>query len=132
MNAKLKQTIAEWQELTAWLKDAKEKEMTLRKAICKQLFPEPKEGSNKYVSAGIEAEMKHRVDRNVDEALLKQLTPELRKYGIAVDALVNWKPELALRVYRDLDARKRKFFERVLVIKDGSPSLTINSAPTNE
>lgn len=131
MNAKLQKTIAEWQELKTWLAEAEEKEMTLRKAICKQLFPEPKEGSNKFISAGIEAEMKHHIYRKVDEPLLTQLGPELRKWGISVDSLIRRKPELIVRAYKDLDARKRKLFERVLTISDGSPQLTINAAPTN-
>lgn len=62
----------------------------------------------------------------VDEAMLDAIREPMREqFGVNVDAVVRWKPELNKVVFDTLDEDERQFFEQCLTIKDDSPQLKI-------
>lgn len=115
----------EWFQLDEQLRDLKTREIALRKEIFAELFPEPKEGTNKVAVPG-NAQLvatfpyNYKVDADSVEAALKHV-PKAKQ-----DTLVKWKPELAISVYRALSKKAMTdFTAECLTITPGTPSLKI-------
>jgi hypothetical protein len=124
--AKLEAAILERDNIRKQIKVLDERELALRKFIAAQLFPKPKEGTNKIVRCGIEATLVHKINRKILPVELAQHTADLEKHGVPVAALVEYNPALVLSEYRLLIPTKRKLFDRVLSVSEGTPQLTIN------
>jgi hypothetical protein len=124
----LQLAIEERDEILRWLKDAKEREIVLRRYISGHLFPAPKEGVNRIVQAGIEAKLMHKITRKIVDADYEALEPELLKRGVPLSRVVETERKLVLGEYRKLNAYHRKHFDRVLFIKPSeTPDLEINT-----
>lgn len=124
----------EWYRLSALLKEVKAAEMELRKKIFSYCFTTPCEGTNKLeeeaaaslgIVGGYVLKGTYNINRKVDEAVAKSLAPEFRSRNINVDALIRWKPDLAIALYRELTQEQRVFFDQCLIISPGSPELEI-------
>lgn len=122
----IKAIALEWNNLKAQIKSLQDKELALRKFLFAQVFPTPKEGMNRLVKPGLEASGKQAIYRKVDKAAFSTMAPTLRKKGLNIDVLVEMEPKLVMEEYRKLDERKRKLFESVLTITEGTPTLEIN------
>lgn len=62
----------------------------------------------------------------VDEAMLDAIREKMRdKFGLNVDAVVRWKPELNKAVYDELTEEERAHFDQCLTITDASAQLKI-------
>lgn len=117
-----------WFLLQKQLEDIRVKEMALRKKIFVTHFPTPIEGTNIHpLSEGWILKAQHKITRDVDLALLNNLTAELRTKNIPLDSLIRYKPELVTSQYRNLTNEERLLFDQILNIKIGSPSLEIVS-----
>lgn len=115
-----------WYKLQDELSKIKAAELELRKKIFAGKFINPTEGTNTVpLSDGWVLKGQYKIDRKVDEALLVTLEPILKQNKIPVKELINYKPELALRNYRDLSDEQQAIFDQVLVIKVGTPSMEI-------
>lgn len=123
------QDLAAWEELKKQMAVMKEKESALRRKIVAAYFPEPKEGTNKMpLENGWLLNMQRVVDRKIDMGELQAATgPEgiFIKAGFDANPLIEWEPKLKLAVYRALPKDKKTLFEHVLIIKDGSPQVSI-------
>jgi hypothetical protein len=122
------QDLTLWFQLQDQLKKLKTQEMLLRQKIFKTCFPEPKEGTNTYsLDDGFGSALKgtHVINREVDPGALQALRPEFVKANINADALVQFKPSLKVKEYRELTAEQNHLFDQCLIIKPGSPSLEI-------
>lgn len=128
------QDLAEWYRLKEELTRIKASEMLLRTKIYHALFKEPVEGTNTLpLNDGWVMKAKRVINRSIDQAALlvnSQEDPEthmsaLTSHGINPASLVVWKPELVLKAYRELTEEQQKIFNECLVIKDGSPDLSI-------
>lgn len=118
--------LAAWYEMAQQLKTLRAKEMTLRKKIFGNAFPDPKEGTNSYKLAdGYMLKAQHKLDRSIDPGAFDAMKDVLRKHEINPDSLVRYKPELVLREYRALGEKDRQLFDQCLIVKPGSPSLEI-------
>lgn len=125
--------LIEWYKLKEELGKLKAKEGLLRSRIFKFYFPAPVEGMNKVpTNDGTGGEIKgtHKINRTVDPASLDGLKDELAQEGyngplLKLDELIKYTPELVLSAYRTLTEEERLFFDRALIIKDGSPELKI-------
>lgn len=126
--------LAEWYRLKEELTRVKASEMLLRTKIYHALFKDPVEGTNSIpLNDGWVMKAKRVINRSIDQAALlvnSQEDPEthmsvLTAHGINPANLVVWKPELALKAYRELTAEQQAIFNECLVIKDGSPDLSI-------
>ena len=94
--------------------------------IFNSVFTEPKEGVNRVdIANGWKLKADYKYYRNIDEAALPAILKQLPE-GSA-DRLVKYKPELKVRDYKALTEEQRKIFDEALVIKPGTPSLSIES-----
>jgi len=125
-NAVTQADLAKWYELADQLKKIRAQEMTLRKKIFGNAFPDPKEGTNSYeLGDGYVLKAQHKLDRNIDPGALDALKEKLRENHINPDVLVQYKPSLVLKEYRTLTDEERALFDQCLIVKPGSPSLEI-------
>lgn len=133
--------LARWYTMYNELTKLKAKESALRKVLFAHFFPKAEEGVNNYDLPevnGVPYELKgtRKIDRKIDEAMLKKMTEvsktdagevpsELDQLGVPVESLVRWKPELNVGAYKKLSDNVRKVIDKMLIIKDGSPSMEI-------
>jgi len=130
--------LADWFLLKKKLAEVKTAEILMRNRIFKFFFPTPEEGTNTHpLKDGTGAELKatHVIDRKVDEGELEALKAALLEaeadeknnlHGLKLpDDLIVWKPELKIAAYRKLSEAQREVFDRVLVVKFGSPQVDI-------
>lgn len=122
-----------WAVLSQQLKTIKEAEMSLRKELFGEAFPNPEEGTQYYpLSGGWRLQGRYKMERNIEVAQLGYMRDELaRRFNVGMDPLLNWKAELSLTNYRALSDEARGFFDNVLIMKPGSPQLTL-IPPTDE
>lgn len=123
----LSQKLWEWSQTAAELERVKAKEMTLRKELFGQIFPDPREGVNKAdLPQGWKVNGTYKLDRKVDEVALPSVLEKLlaRGVGQAVD-LIKVKPELVVKVYKGLKDEDRYIMDQALIIKPGAPSLEL-------
>lgn len=117
-----------WSIVKAQVAPLVAEEMMLRKKIFGTYFKTPKEGVNDHPLAnGYVMKGTHKINRNVDEALLAAKQQELIDAGIPMGELIKMKPELVTKSYRVLQANKEncRLFEQILDIKVGAPELKI-------
>ena len=115
-----------WYQIQDTLKKLKAQEMILRKRIFEHYFPEPKEGTNSHeLNDGYVLKAKYGLLRDIDVGELQSCGDLFAQAGISADALVQWKPFLKVKEYRQMTAEQRALFDRCLVIKPGAPSLEI-------
>lgn len=133
--------LSEWYKLQNDLAKLKARESQMRKVLFSHFFPKAEEGVNTYDLPevnGVPYELKgtRKIDRKVDEAVLKKMTEvsktdagevpsEFDQLGVSADKLVRWKPELNVGEYRKLSDNVRAVVDKMLIIKDGSPSMEI-------
>lgn len=117
----------EWARLNKELKAIKDKEMLLRKKIFSCCFKDPVEGTNTFnLADGWAIKGKYVLNRKPDIALINNRANDLRTvYGINLDQLIKWSPELALSEYRKLTDEQRKVVDDCLTITEGSPSIEV-------
>ena len=116
--------IMEWLETKRKLTTVKAKEAILREKIIKTFFSGPTEGVNNF-ELGNDYKLKytHKLTREVDDAMLTNLLPSLREKGINVDNLVERKPSLKLKNWRDLTEEEHQLFDQCVTTKPASGSL---------
>lgn len=127
--------LATWYGLQKKLAEVKSAEALLRGRIFKHFFPVPVEGSkdNKHPlndGTGAILQATHVINRDVDAAQLDALREAMFAEGsnlpqLELDKLIKWKPELVKSEYNKLSNDERAVFDRVLIVKPGSPQLEI-------
>lgn len=124
----LEMAIQERDDILKWMAQAKARELELRKYIAAQLFPKPKEGTNKVIAQGVEAKLVYKINRKVLEPEYLSLRPGLLTRGVPCDKLVLMQPKLIMDAYRQLTGVHRKLFDQCLEIKPSeTPELDINA-----
>jgi len=119
--------LVEWEKLAKDLTKIKAKEILLRKKIFNAVFPNPKEGTNNYqlpsdyLLKGI-----YPIARDVDIGAFEALKEQFIEQGISPDKIVAFKPSLAKTEYNKLTAEERNLVDQCLIIKPGTPSLSID------
>lgn len=125
-NTDYAQLLREWEEVKAQAAKLKDKEMALRKLLFGVYFPNPVEGTNSFLlGEGATLKGVYKFSREVDPGELSAYGQKLVDQGISLQALIKWTPGLELKKYRELTAEQRAEFDRVLIIKPGSPSMEI-------
>lgn len=112
-------------EKKAELDKLKADEVKLRKHLFGEFFREPREGVNSVPLAnGWVLKGTHKLNRKVDESALAVVA---KKKGMPdiIKAVVDYKPALSLRAYKQLPEDKRKVLDNALIIKDSPPALSI-------
>jgi hypothetical protein len=122
--------IAAWFKAAEELKHARAKEILLRNRIARHFFPEAKEGTNTHVLPdGYQLKWVHKIDRNIDVGPYTVLRDQMLAAKIALDSVVLWKPDLAIKEYRELTEEQMKLFDQCLVIKPSQGALSIAAPP---
>lgn len=119
--------LQEIQEIDARARLDKARKAELKEWVVKELFPKPKEGTNKMEVADIQLDYKYTIDRIVDNVVFQNVYDQLLKYKVPVDDLVLWKPTLATKPYRNLTLQQLKIVDTFVTAKPGSSTLTIIS-----
>lgn len=118
--------IEQWYKMHQELSRLRAAEMLLRKKIFSGLFPEPVEGTNKHeLGDGWLLKATYSLTRDIDPGALSVARDMLIERKINPDVLVNYKPSLVKSAYNKLTDDERAFFDQVLIVKPGSPSLEI-------
>lgn len=105
----------------------KTKESANRAMLIDTFFPGAGYGSNSLdVDDGRTLTVTMGQTFKVDDTMLDAIREPMREqFGVNVDAIVRWKPELNKVVYDSLSEEERQFFAQCLTIKDDSPQLKI-------
>lgn len=112
--------LIEWMQAAAELRELKEREQELRKAVIRQLFPSPVKGLNKrQLDAERELHATFRVNYKVDKAAIMHVDPALR------DSVIEWKPSVKESVYNKLDHSAKLQLADAITVTPGLPSLEI-------
>jgi hypothetical protein len=127
------QDLANWFNMKAELARLKSAEAMLRSRIFKHYFPTPIEGTNTAeLGDGTGAQIKatHVINRDIDEGALDAFSKSMKEAGsnqpqLPLGLLVEWKPRLVLKQYRELTEEERNAFDQCLIIKPGSPQMEI-------
>lgn len=117
-------TIDEWVSVVAKLKIIQDTEKKLRTKLVDLFFDTTKEGvqSHKVNDEHIlKATIKF--NRSIDKASLKQVLSELPD-GME-NKLIDYKPSLQLRNYKNLIDAHKEIFNECLITKPSSPSLSL-------
>lgn len=136
MNENQKALLSRWYDLLPQLESAKAviaEEQELRKQLSASFFPTPKEGTNVYpLGNGYKLKYAHKIDRKVDGDALAVSRSMLGEI-VDINSLFEYRPSLSLANYRELTAEQQLAVDRVLIIKPGSGTLTIETpkAPKN-
>ena len=133
------------QDLKIAVEIAKENEMKLRKYIVNRVFPDAKEGTNTAELGNgyqLKAVKKFHYNLIPDNNKIFATLDKIKKLGnegaFIADRLVSWTPSFLLSEYRplcendatDIQRQIKREIETVLVITDGSPTLTIKEPKT--
>lgn len=102
------------------------REQELRKQVFEYYFKDPREGTN-YLDLpnGWRLKAIYKLDRKIDEAALPAVKEQLKELGVNVDALVEYKPTLKTKLYRELTAEQSRIFDQALTIKPSSPIIEL-------
>lgn len=134
--------ILQWQNKAKELEVIKAEELALRLEVFKMAFASPKEGMNNFdLGNGYTLKAEHKYNYNLSESKQPRNGGEpfaTTKALNAIEALgnegkflaervVNWKPELSIKEYRDLDQKYKALIDKALTITPGTPSLKIDA-----
>lgn len=116
--------IMEWLKVKNDLAKTKAKESVLRQKIIKTFFGAPKEGTNNF-ELGNDYKLKftHKLQRDVDEAMLTNLLAVFKEKGIDVDQLIERKPSLKIKPWRELTEEQAQVFNQVITTKPAAGTL---------
>lgn len=116
--------IMNWLTVKNELARVKAKESILRQKIIKTFFTAPKEGTNNFeLGNGYKLKFTHKLQRDIDEALLTNLLPAFAAQGINVDDLIERKPSLKIKPWRELSEEQALVFNQVVTTKPASGTM---------
>lgn len=121
--------IQNWLVAVKALESAKALEMDLRTQVSKLCFPEPTEGTNTLeLGNGYKLKLQHKFNYTLGgneevEMALNKIANTDNEGNFIAERLVNWKPSLAIKEYREADEKYKVHLNKVLTIKPASPAL---------
>ena len=108
------------------LKVITEPEMTLRKTIFAEAFPEAVENTNTLeLGEGWKLKANNKYTRVIDESTLTGTLAELREMKVNTDLLVENKPVLDMKMYRLLTAEQHQVLSQSVTTKPAAPELEL-------
>ena len=121
----MKEKVEEWKEAKAELDRFKRLEMKLRKELFAEVFPTPKEGTNKTELAGFAFKGVHKLNYTLEEALVPNVRSALQKLNVNPDTIFKVKVNLIKKGFENLTGQAKEILEEAVTVKAGSPTLTI-------
>ena len=123
--------LSKWHEAQESLKQAKEAEADLRRAVISEFFsqvPEDAEGTFSLpLGGGYKLKSQYKLARKVNAEALQKLKADLEANGVDVDALVHWTPSVVLGQYRTLSMEQKQLFDEVIESKQSIPLISIEA-----
>ena len=118
--------LKQWAKAQLKLALAKGLESELRAKIYLYSFDDPTEGTNsKPLANGYLLKAKLPIDRKVDESQIDSVRKLLAKAGGSLDAVVRFKPELNVAVYKALPEKQKEIVDTMVTAEPGMPQLEI-------
>jgi hypothetical protein len=125
--------LAAWYKAKAELEAFKQRieplvaqERQLRDLVATTIWPKPKEGTNNYdLPHGYKLKFVNGIDRKVDEPTLPSVLEEMQKQMFNTEGLIRHKPEVNIKVYRELSEAGRLLFDQCLIIKPKAPDIEL-------
>lgn len=124
--------LSEWQSLTTWLSQAKEREMALRLKLAHHFFADKilangalPEGTMNLVDGGFKIKVVGKMNRTVLEEVRAAATEEAKLTAEESKSLFKLEASLSLSAYKALSDEKKKIIDKAIVVKPGSPTLEI-------
>lgn len=128
----LQSSLSEWQSLTQWLSQAKEKEMTLRLKLANHFFADKlqpngalPEGTMNLEQDGFKIKVVGKMNRTVLEEVRAAAMEEAKLTVEEAKDIFKLKAELSISAYKALSEEKKKIIDKAIVVKSGSPTLEI-------
>lgn len=123
---KIQPLIKEWNQLRVRLEADAAREKELREIIANKFCPSREEGANKLLTTdGFEVTVTQHINRTLDVAALDSVMEQVPKHYRQPGVLIDWKPALVLKAYRELPPEVMRVFAQVVTEKPGLPSLEI-------
>lgn len=119
-------TLEAWRKAALELAMWKEREMTLRKVVFADAFPNPVEGTNKHeVMDGWTIKATQPYTRALDQSKVEPILKDLKKQKLG--DLIKVKYELSVTDYKKLaeDDPAKAVIDAILTTKPGAPSLEL-------
>lgn len=118
---------------TEWLKQAAARIAEIKDTLAKVFFPKAKEeGTERKQKFGFAVMLKTALDRKFDIPALAPVVAECqkisneKKLGVNVEAtVIDWKPSLKLKEFRELPAPLAKQFQHALIVTPKKPEFEI-------
>lgn len=121
----LRLDVIEWKKQAKIAKDAKKKEMELRKSIFNRVFPDAQEGTNNAEVANLQIKGVQKLNYTVDKALIPNIRAALTKLKVDPDTVFQMKYDLIKKGFLGLVGQAADITSEAVTIKVGSPTLTI-------
>lgn len=113
-----------WQQAKDYLTTIKVEEMELRTILVDFFFDDQTEGTKtKDLPQDWKLKAAFKYNRTIDIAVLKSVLEELPEG--TEDKIINYKPELKLKNYKNMTEEDKNTFDAALTTKPGSPALTL-------
>lgn len=126
MTPQQREKLSRWFELQEMLRRLKDEELSLRGELFRELFPEPKEGTNTLdLGDGYELKAQFKMNRKIDKDALEEMHDDLVAAGVPLDELLRYTVSLNTARFRKLTGEEVHLFDQVLTMTPATPSLSI-------
>lgn len=128
--------LSKWHEAQERLRQAKEAEADLRKAVISEFFanvPEDAEGTfSLHLGGGYKLKSQYKLARKVNTEALDEMRKQIEATGVNLDELIHWTPVLRMAAYNTLTLDQRQVFDEVIESKQSIPALKIEAPKPQE
>lgn len=128
--------LSQWHEAQESLRQAKEAEAELRKAVVSEFFanvPQDAEGTFSLpLGGGYKLKSQYKITRKVNADALDEMLEQIKAAGVKLDEVIHWTPVLRMAAYNTLTAEQRQVFDEAIESKQSIPALKIESPKPQE
>ena len=128
--------LSKWHEAQESLRQAKEAEADLRKAVISEFFtnvPEDAEGTFSLpLGGGFKLKSQYKLARKINTEALDEMRDQIEATGVKLDEVIHWTPVLRMAAYNTLTLDQRQVFDEVVESKQSIPALKIEAPKPQE
>lgn len=125
--------LTKWKAAKAALAEIKETEADLRQQLSKEFFPKPDKGTQRVeLGFGYNLKLVHKLNYTFTsdmalETALAEIAETNNEGPFIAKRLVNYKPAISVKEYEILDPIYKAIIDKVLVTKEATPVLELES-----
>ena len=123
--------LSKWNEVQESLRQAKEAEAELRKAVISEFFanvPQDAEGTFSLpLGGGYKLKSQYKLARKINAEALNEMREQIEAAGVRLDEVIHWTPVLRMAAYNTLTLDQRQVFNEVIESKQSIPVLKIEA-----